>query len=91
MLPPIYAVVRLHHDAPGTTPRLLGFAELTIAGAFAIKNIRLTAGPRGEVIVSFPAEKNRMNRFYDIAHPVTVEARTAAVEAILAAYREASA
>ncbi|MES2155404.1 MAG: septation protein SpoVG family protein [bacterium] len=87
-LPALEARVRLHHDdaAPDDTGiRLLAFAELTVAGAFVIKSIRILQGDEDGPFIVFPAEKAG-DRFYDVAHPTTAEARAAAVDAILGAY-----
>lgn len=94
-LPILEARVRPHNDLSGRTTKLLAFAELTIGGAFVIKGIRVLQHTDGDdaedraPFVVFPAErgkKENANRWYDVAHPCTVEARAAAEKAILEAY-----
>ena len=87
VLPKIEARVRPHRDERGRETRLLAFAELTIADAFVIKGIKILERD-AEKFVVFPAEKGKgdKDRWYDVAHPCTLEARDAAVRAILDAY-----
>lgn len=96
-LPKIEARVRLHNDTSGRETRLLAFAELLIGEAFVIRGIRILEkhdGKHGvvdEPFVTFPAERGKSSeRWYDIAHPSTSEARKAAVTAILDAYQAAA-
>lgn len=102
-IPRLEATVKLHHDA--TAPkdakiasRVVAFAELKIADAFVIKNIRVmqtTDHERsidGELFVCFPGERARGGgtRWNDVAHPTNREARDAAVHVILVAYSDAA-
>lgn len=95
-LPKLHARVRLHHDDHDRPTKLLAFAELTIGDAFVIKGIRVlrrTEPGEDEPFVVFPAEKGKggdMDRWYDLAHPTTNEAREAAVQTILEAYTQAT-
>lgn len=96
-IPTLEAIVRPHKDESGRSTKLLAFAELTIGGAFVIKSIRILAHTHelddSDPFVVFPAEKGKGetdDRWYDIAHPCTAEARAAAVETILAAYARAA-
>lgn len=94
--PAISARVRPFQDESGRPTRLLAFAELDIAGAFVIKGIRVLQRAEGEgeePFVVFPAEKGKgsaADRWFDLAHPITAEARTASVGAVLAAYKQAT-
>lgn len=86
-IPQLEVRVHPHKDTTGNKVKLLAFAELAIAGAFVIKSIRIMQGDEREPFVVFPAEKGKGDdRWYDIAHPCTPEARLAAVKAILGAY-----
>lgn len=91
-LPTLTAHVRLHRDDTKRPTKLLAFAELTIGGAFVIKGIRILArneAGHDEPFVVFPAEKavgGDMDRWFDVAHPTTAEARALAVALVLQAY-----
>ncbi|MDE2490052.1 MAG: SpoVG family protein [Elusimicrobia bacterium] len=93
-LPQLDARVRPFEDASGRPTKLLAFAELTIAGAFVIKGIRVLKREEpgeDEPFVVFPAEKGKgasADRWFDVAHPVTAEARAAASSVVLEAYRK---
>lgn len=99
-IPMLEARVRLHHEtSPNGKQRLLGFADLTIGEAFVIKSIRIVQpfDPdrkiAGELVVLFPGEKFRAGaapKWYDVAHPITREARAAAVRVILEAFARAA-
>lgn len=96
-LPKLEARVRLYQDPSDRPTKLVAFAELMIADAFVIKGIRIlkkNGEPDGitsdEPFVVFPAEKGKgatADRWFDLAHPVTAEARTAAIGLILEKYR----
>lgn len=95
-LPKLDARVRPYQDPSDRPTKLMAFAELIIADAFVIKGIRVLKKAEGESepFVVFPAEKGKgavADRWFDLAHPVTAEARTAAVELIMAKYRQVSA
>ncbi len=92
MLPSLEAKIRPARDTSGRPARLLAFAELTIAGCFIIKGIRILSKKPGEPFVVFPAERrgsdgpNSPQEWFDIAHPLTAEARGAAIRLILSEY-----
>lgn len=91
-LPKLDARVKPYADQTDRPTKLLAFAELVIADAFVIKNIRVLKRmePGEEPFVVFPAQKGQgtaADRWFDIAHPVTAEARTAAIGLVLEAYR----
>jgi stage V sporulation protein G len=95
-LPKLDARVRPFEDHSDRPTKLLAFAELTIADAFVIKGIRVLKregeGSDGEPFVVFPAEKGKgtaQERWFDVAHPVTAEARAAASALVLERYRHA--
>jgi len=93
-LPKLDARIRSFEDNSGRPTKLLAFAELVIADAFVIKGIRvLKRNEPGddEPFVVFPAEKGKgaaQDRWFDVAHPVTAEARAAACALVLERYRE---
>lgn len=92
-LPSLDARVRLFNDRPDKPTILLAFAELVIGDAFVIKGIRVLRrlGDATPFIV-FPSEKGKgvaADRWYDIAHPTTTEARAAAARVVLARYEAA--
>ena len=93
-LPKLDARVRPYQDPSDRPTKLMAFAELMIADAFVIKGIRVLQKAEGEAdpFVVFPAEKGKgatADRWFDLAHPITVEARNAAIGLILAKYRHA--
>ena len=91
-LPKLDARVRPYQDPSDRPTKLMAFAELMIADAFVIKGIRVLkkAEPgNDEPFVVFPAEKGKgatADRWFDLAHPVTAEARSAAIGLILKEY-----
>ena len=97
-VPPLQTTVKLYRDAGGPS-ELLGFAEIVIAGSFVIKGIRIIMGkPKedkpGGPFISFPAQKGRgaaADKWFEVAHPVTAEARKAVQECVLSAYAKAAA
>ncbi|PIR16057.1 MAG: hypothetical protein COV48_10985 [Elusimicrobia bacterium CG11_big_fil_rev_8_21_14_0_20_64_6] len=94
-LPKLDARVRPYQDPSDRPTKLMAFAELMIADAFVIKGIRILkkAEPGSDdPFVVFPAERGKgsaADRWFDLAHPVTAEARTAAIGLILEKYRQA--
>ena len=94
-LPKLDARVRPFMDSSGRPTKLLAFAELTIADAFVIKGIRVLKRQEAgddEPFVVFPAEKGKgaaQDRWFDVAHPVTTEARAAATALVLERWRQA--
>lgn len=95
-MPKLDARVRPYQDSSDRPTKLLAFADLVIGGAFVIKNIRVLRksepGGGDEPFVVFPAEKGKGaagDRWFDLAHPITTEAHSAAVETVLDAYRRA--
>ncbi len=93
-LPSLDARVRPFEDRSERPTKLMAFAELTIAGSFVIKGIRVLKRSEpgdDEPFVVFPAERGKgqaQDRWFDVAHPVTAEARAAACALVLERYRE---
>src|SRR5687767_4746287 len=96
MLPKLEARVRPFEDGSARPTKLLAWAELIIADAFVIKNIRvLKKMDEGEddPFVVYPAEKGKGasgERWFDIAHPNSSEARSAASALVLEKFRQMS-
>jgi DNA-binding cell septation regulator SpoVG len=93
-MPKLDARVRPFVDSSDRPTKLLAFAELTIADAFVIKGIRVLKREEGgeDPFVVFPAEKGKGSagdRWFDVAHPVTAEARAAATALVLERWRQA--
>src|SRR5271154_262942 len=94
-LPKLDVRVRPFEDASGRPTKLLAFAELIIADAFVIKGIRVLKREEpgnDEPFVVFPAEKGKgaaQDRWFDVAHPVTAEARAVSIALVLERYRQA--
>ncbi len=90
-VPTLSAKVKPHNDVSGRPARVLAFAELTIADAFIIRNIKILSKGPGKDFVVFPAEKIKGREsfeWFDVAHPLTSEARAASVGLILREYRK---
>lgn len=94
-LPKLDARVRPYQDPSDRPTKLMAYADLLIADAFVIKGIRVLkkAEPgNDEPFVVFPAERGKgasADRWFDLAHPITAEARSAAIGLILSRYRQA--
>lgn len=92
-LPKLDVRIRLYRAESGET-QLLGFADLLIADAFVIKGIRIMLSkPKedkpGGPFISFPSRKGTgasEDKYFEVAHPVTAEARAAVKELVLNAY-----
>jgi stage V sporulation protein G len=97
-VPPLETTVKLYRDAAGGSD-LLGFADVVIAGSFVIKGVRILMGkPKddkpGGPFLSFPAKKGNgaaADKWFEVAHPITAEARKAVQECVLRAYAQAAA
>lgn len=97
-VPKLEASVRLYRD-PNGAGVLLGFADVVIAGSFVIKGVRILMGkPKDEKpggpFLSFPARKGggtASDRWFEVAYPITAEARKAVSECVLDAYAKAAA
>ena len=96
-MPRLEARVRVY-EGREEHPELMGFADLTIGGCFVIKGIRIVKstpkeGGPGVMFLSFPSRKGTgtaQDKYFEVAHPVTAEAREAARDLILKLYQEAS-
>lgn len=96
-VPKLEVRVKPHVDKSNRATRCLAYVELTIGDSFVIKGIRIlqhTHRPDdGAPFVVFPATKRvgvDANRWFDVAHPVTPEARAAALDLIMYEYAKLS-
>ena len=88
-LPKLTARIHPYNDQSGRPTKLLAFADLVIAESFIIKGIRILEKNPGEPFAVFPAEKRSgagTSEWFDLAHPLTAAARTAALRLILSEY-----
>jgi DNA-binding cell septation regulator SpoVG len=100
MTPQLKTRIRVYPAAGKGKADLLGFADLTIGGAFVIKSIRImqlnperAGGEVGDPFIAFPSRKvasEGEDRYFDVAHPITSEAYRAAADLILAKYQESA-
>ncbi len=96
-LPSLDARVKLYRTESGQS-NLLGFADLVVGGAFVIRGLRvLMSKPTAErpagVFVAFPSRRGtgeQQDKYFEVAHPITAEARSAVRELVLAKYEEAA-
>lgn len=95
-MPTLETKVRLFKDAGKEDTNLLAFADLVIAGAFVITGIKVLMSKAkddkpGAPFVAFPSRRGTgpsRDRFFEVAHPITAEARQAARDLVMAAYEE---
>jgi stage V sporulation protein G len=98
-VPKLETTVKLYRDAGGGGSDLLAFAEIVIAGSFVIKGVRILMGKAkddkpGGPFISFPARQGKgtsADKWFEIAHPITAEARQAVQDCVLRAYAKAAA
>ena len=78
-------VLRLHRLSGESN--LKAFADVSFAGVFIVKGIKVVEGKKG-LFVSMPSEKGKDGKWYDTAHPLTKEFRESLNEVVLQAYEE---
>lgn len=78
-------VLRLHRLSGESS--LKAFADVSFAGVFIVKGIKVVEGKNG-LFVSMPSEKGKDGKWYNIAHPLTREFRDSLNEVVLQAYEE---
>lgn len=90
-LPKMSAKVTLFEGKSKGRAELLGFAELTIAGAFVVRDIRLVKGKEDKPFVIFPRRGfgTGATRFYPVVSAVSEEAKEEARRVICRAFRQA--
>ena len=101
LMPKLDARVRLYAGPSSGKAELLGFADLVIADSFLIRGVRILRSREGEdgggpgreapgaPFLGFPSRKAVVKgeeRWVDVAHPLTPEAREAAALVVLEAY-----
>ena len=78
-------VLRLHRLSGDSS--LKAFADVSFAGVFIVKGLKVVEGKRG-LFVSMPAKVGKDNKWYETAHPLTKEFRESLSEVVLEAYEE---
>jgi len=78
-------VLRLHRLSGDST--LKAFADVSFAGAFIVKGLKVVQGKNG-LFVGMPREQGKDGKWYDTAHPLTKEFRQALSEVVLEAYED---
>ena len=78
-------VLRLHRLSGESS--LKAFADVSFAGVFIVKGIKVVEGKKG-LFVSMPSEKGKDGKWYDTAHPLTKEFRESLNEVVLEAYEQ---
>lgn len=67
--------------------RVRAVASITLNNAFAVHDVRLVEGEKG-LFVSMPSRRRVSGEYYDVAHPITAEARSAIHKAVIKAFGE---
>ena len=94
-LPSLEARVRLYRSENGQS-QLMGFADLVVAGCFVIRGLRILMSKATEekpsaLFVAFPSRRGtgeQQDKYFEVAHPITAEARAAVKELVLRTYEE---
>lgn len=64
---------------------LKAFVDVSFAGAFIVKGLRVVEGKNG-LFVAMPSKQAKNGKWYDTAHPLTKEFRDLLREVVLEAY-----
>jgi stage V sporulation protein G len=94
-MPKLEARVRLYKSEAGQS-QLVAFADLVVGGAFVIRGLRiLMSKPTPErasgLFVAFPSRRGtgeQQDKYFEVAHPITAEARVAVRDLVLQEYHE---
>jgi stage V sporulation protein G len=78
-------VLRLHRL--GGDSSLKAFADVSFAGVFIVKGLKVVEGKKG-LFVGMPSRVGKDNKWYEIAHPLTKEFRESLSEVVLEAYEK---
>jgi len=62
-------------------------ASMSIGGAFAVHGLKVIEGQNGD-FVSMPSTKSPDGKYNDTFHPISAEARTQMIDAVLQAYEQ---
>ena len=73
-------VLRLHRLSGESN--LKAFADVSFAGVFIVKGLRVVEGKKG-LFVGMPREQGKDGKWYDIAHPLTKEFKDSLNEIVL--------
>jgi len=76
----VFRLHRLNGDS-----KLKAFVDLSFAGVFIVKGLRVVAGKEG-LFVGMPRQKGKDERWYNIVYPVTKEFRDLLNQIVLEAY-----
>ena len=76
-------VLRIHRL--GGDSNLKAFADVSFAGVFIVKGLRVVEGKSG-LFVAMPSIKGKDGKWHDRAHPLTKEFRETLNELVLEAY-----
>ena len=68
----------------------LAYVDITLGGVFVVQGLRVVPGQKG-LFVSMPQNKDKDNKWYDRAFPVTREMRNHIEDTVLKAYLEKTA
>ena len=68
--------------------RMRAFASVVFGGQFVVHELKVVEGAEGRMFVAFPSKRAASGEYFDIAHPITAEARDRIQQAVLAAYRQ---
>ena len=68
-----------------TESNLKAFADVTFAGMFLVKGLKVVEGKNG-LFVAMPREKGKDGKWYETAHPLTKEFRELLNDVVLSAY-----
>ncbi len=74
------------HRLDGESP-LKGFADISVAGTFLIKGLRIVAGQEG-LFVSMPQEKGKNGRWYNTVDLLNKALKEKLASLVLSAFEE---
>ena len=64
------------------------FASVVFEGRFVVHELKVFEGSEGRMFVAFPSKRSASGEYFDIAHPITAEAREEIQQVVLSAYHE---
>jgi stage V sporulation protein G len=85
-MPPVHLDVRVRPIPP--QGNLMGYANVTINGCFAVRNIKVVSGENG-LFASMPSYQDGNGQYRDVCFPVTTEFRQQLHQAVVAGYQQA--
>lgn len=68
--------------------RMRAFASVVFEGRFVVHELKVFEGSEGRMFVAFPSKRSASGEYFDIAHPITAEAREQIQQVVLSAYQE---